>query len=185
MGPTDSDLIRRWQDGESRAFEALVLRWQQPIARLLGHLIGRADLVPDLSQEVFLRVYQAAARYHDTGSFPMWLYRVALNVARDAGRRNRRAPTHLNGFEPVDGRPSPDTICQQRESAQLVLRAIAELPEPMRVVLVLHHYEGLNFEAIARLTETPASTLKSRFGAALGRLRQRLLPLNWEPEDTT
>jgi RNA polymerase sigma-70 factor (ECF subfamily) len=60
---------------------------------------------------------------------------------------------------------------------------LAELPDPLREVLVLRHYEGLNFEQIARLTATPASTLKSRFSAALARLRQRLQELGWEPEE--
>jgi DNA-directed RNA polymerase specialized sigma24 family protein len=66
----------------------------------------------------------------------------------------------------------------------MVAKAVAELPEPLREVLVLHHYEDLNFEEIGRLTQTPASTLKSRFGVALGRLRTRLKESGWSPEET-
>ena len=76
-----------------------------------------------------------------------------------------------------------EAACQQEELAKIVAKAVAELPEPLRIVVVLHHYEGMNFEEMARFTRTPASTLKSRFAAALGRLRERLLPLNGGPED--
>ena len=73
---------------------------------------------------------------------------------------------------------------RQQELAGLVARAVAELPEPLRLVLVLRHYESLSFEEIARLTETPASTLKSRFAVALQRLRERLHYLDFDHEDT-
>jgi RNA polymerase sigma-70 factor (ECF subfamily) len=184
MGPHDPDMIRRWQQGDPRAFEDLVRRWEQPVMRLLGRLVGRTDLVQDLSQEVFLKVHAARTRYRDNGHFATWLYRIALNVARDAGRRRQRDPVAWQGPEPPDRGPPAEVRCQQAEAAEAIARAVAELPAPLREVLVLHHYEGLNFEQIARLTDTPASTLKSRFTAALGRLRTRLHELGWNPEET-
>src|SRR5262249_18631264 len=111
-------------------------------------------------------------------------YRIALNVARDACRRRRQELAPLQDHEPVDPHAPADALCQQREAVQLVARAVAELSEPLREVLVLHHYESLNFEAIARLTGTPASTLKSRFAVALGRLRDRLRQWGWDSEET-
>jgi RNA polymerase sigma-70 factor (ECF subfamily) len=185
MGLTDADLMRSWQQGDSLAFEALVRRWQQPMARLFQRMIGRTDLVPDLCQEVFLKVYDARLRYREQGTFATWLYRIALNVARDAGRRRRRDPVPLENHEPTDPQGAADVQCQQHEGAQLMMQAMTELPDSLREVLVLHHYEGLNFEEIARLTQTPASTLKSRFAAALGRLRTRLQEWGWDPEDTS
>jgi len=184
MGLTDADLMRSWQRGDALAFETLVRRWQQPMARLFHRLLGRADPVPDLCQEVFLRVYQAGARYREQGTFATWLYRIAMNVAHDAQRR--RPPDHrsLDTFEPVDPLAPAEARCQRREAVELLNRALAELPEPLREVLVLHHYEGLKFEEIARLTDTPASTLKSRFAAALSRLRTRLRECGWDPEET-
>jgi RNA polymerase sigma-70 factor (ECF subfamily) len=186
MGPShDRELVERWRRGDPAAFEALVRRWQQPVARLLGRLRGRDESVADLCQEVFLRVYHARARYRENGAFAAWLYRIALNVAHDAGRRRRREPGPLAGHEPADGRAPAEEVCEQEEAAGAVRRAVAELPEPLRVALVLHHYEKLNFEEIARLTGTPASTVKSRFAAALGRLRVRLGQLGWGPEETS
>ena len=182
MGATDADLIRRWQRGDLAAFEDLVRRWQRPVAGFLFRMTGRRDRVADLCQEVFLRVYQAGPRYRESGAFTAWLYRIALNVARDAGRRGRHAPAALPD-EPVDPAAPADAECQRRELADQVARAVADLPEPLRLVLVLHHYDGMSFEAIGRLTGTPASTLKSRFAAALAQLREHLQHLGYGPEE--
>ena len=166
-----------WRNGGPEAFAALVRRWQQPVARFLFHLVGCDESVADLCQEVFLRVYENRERYRETGTFPGWLYRIALNVARDASRRRRKGLHDLRGVELAAKGPSPDAICEQAERGQLVARMVAELPEALRVVLVLRHYEEMSFEQIARLLGEPASTVKSRFSAALRRLRERLRPL--------
>ena len=183
MHGSDADLIARWQQGDAAAFAALVRRWQQPVGRFLARLAGPADRVDDLCQEVFLRVYEAAGRYRETGTFSTWLYRIALNVARDAGRRRRRDPVPLDDTDPAGTGPAPEAVCAGQELARLVARAVAELPDPLREVLVLRHYEDMSFEQIARLTGTPASTLKSRFAAALERLRHRLHQLGCHQED--
>jgi RNA polymerase sigma-70 factor (ECF subfamily) len=189
MEPTDAELMERWQRGNALAFEALVRRWQQPVACLLGRLAGAA-LAPDLCQEVFLHVFNAGPRYRETGAFRTWLYRIVINVARDAGRRRHRqalrlprAPAGLEREVAGNGAGPAEVACR-KEAAQVVGQALSELPEALREVLVLRHYEGLNFEQMARLTGTPASTLKSRFRAALERLRDRLQPLGWGPEET-
>jgi RNA polymerase sigma-70 factor (ECF subfamily) len=180
MDRTDAELMERWRRGDVGAFEALVRRWQQPMARVLARLAG-SERAADLCQEVFLRLYQAGPRYQENNTFAAWLYCIALNVARDAHRR-RRGVVRLGSYEPLADDAPPDTVCR-RESVEVVARLVAELPEPQREVLVLHHHEKLNFETIARLTGTPASTLKSRFAAALTRLRDRLKQLGWGPEE--
>jgi RNA polymerase sigma-70 factor, ECF subfamily len=183
MAQRDEDLIRRWQSGEACAFEELVRRWQQPMGRFLARLVGRLDLVPDLCQEVFLRLYQAGPRYREQGTFSNWLYRIALNVARDTGRRTRHAPVALSTHEVPANGISAEARCEQQEVAQTLTAALAELPSGLREVLVLRHYEDMNFEAMSRLLRTPASTLKSRFAVALQRLRTRLGHLDWHPEE--
>ena len=89
MGQEDAELVRRWQDGEASAFEALVRRWQEPISRFVARLAGSNERAQDLCQEVFLRLYQAGPRYRERGAFSTWLYQIALNVVRDAARRRR------------------------------------------------------------------------------------------------
>jgi RNA polymerase sigma-70 factor (ECF subfamily) len=182
MDAEDADLVGRWQRGDPIAFEALVRRWQGPIARFLHRFTGRHDWVRDLSQEVFLRVYQARERYRDNGAFSSWLYRIAINVAQDTARKNRRQAVSLPDKRKDDSPPA-DVVCQQRELANKVARAITELPEGQRLVLVLRHYEQMSFESIGRLTGVPASTLKSRFAAALARLRSRLEAMGYGPEE--
>ncbi len=182
MGHPDADLMRRWQRGDPAAFATLVDRWQQPVARFLLRLTGRPDRVPDLCQEVFLRVLRAGPKYRESGRFSTWLFRIALNVARDAARRGRHAPEPLADVECDD---RTDEACEQRELAQAVACAVAELPPPQREVLALRHDQGMSFEEMARVLGVPASTLKSRFAAALHRLRARLTELGWSFEETT
>lgn len=179
----DTELIERWRRGDRTAFEELVRRWQRPVGCFLARLTGHADAAGDLCQEVFLRAYRAGPGKHENGSFSAWLYRIALNAARDAARRAKYAPRPLAREVPDRAAPA-DAEAAQRESVRLVATAVAELPEPLRVVLVLHHYEHMNFEAISRLTGTPASTLKSRFATALGKLRDRLQQLGLGPEES-
>src|SRR5690606_37843502 len=97
MNLEDTELIHRWQAGETGAFEDLVRRWELPVARFLGRFIRQTEVVPDLSQEVFLRVYQARTKYRENGAFTTWRYRITWNVARDhVGRRRpvERLPDH-------------------------------------------------------------------------------------------
>jgi RNA polymerase sigma-70 factor (ECF subfamily) len=183
MSGPDAELMQRWQQGDLSAFEQLVRRWQQPIGRFILGMVGHADLVGDLSQEVFLRLYRAGPRYRENGAFAGWLYRIAQNVVRDSARRRPAEILSLHDREVPDARPTADAVCQTRELSQVIAQALAELPEPQRLVLVLHHYEQMNFEEIARLTHTPASTLKSRFAAALNRLRLRLRELGYGPTE--
>jgi RNA polymerase sigma-70 factor (ECF subfamily) len=175
--------MRRWRRGEAAAFAALVDRWQRPVARFLLRHVGRPDRVPDLCQEVFLRVLRAAPRYREEGRFSTWLFQIALNVARDAARRGKHAPEPLIE-EPGASRPPLVEVCERRELARAVACAVAELPPPQREVLALRHDQGMSFEEMARVLNLPASTLKSRFAAALQRLRARLTELGWGYEET-
>jgi RNA polymerase sigma-70 factor (ECF subfamily) len=184
MGHPDGELMCRWRRGDAAAVTALVERWQEPVSRFLLRLVGRPDRVPDLCQEVFLRLLRAAPRYRDEGRFSPWLFQIALNVARDAARRSKRLPAPLaDGQEPCDGHPASLETCERRELARAVACAIAELPPPQREVLALRHDQGMSFEEMAHVLKTPASTLKSRFAVALQRLRNRLAELGWDFEE--
>jgi RNA polymerase sigma-70 factor, ECF subfamily len=182
MDQDDTDLFPGWQSGDPAAFAALVRRWQEPIARFLFHFVGHKEPVQDLCQEVFLRAFLAAPRYRETGEFSAWLYRIALNVARDRVRRIRLNVLPMTDLPGAD--LSPGERCEQQETSAMVTRAIGELPESLRVVLILHHYENVNFEQMARMLGTPASTLKSRLAAALERLRERLRVLAPDNEES-
>src|SRR5438552_2713258 len=117
MGCDDAHLIQRWQQGDAAAFEALVRHWQQPVARFLFRLVGRQEPIHDLCQEVFLRVYLAGPRYRPSAAFSTWLYRIALNVTRDAARRSRREPVSVSDQDVEDRAPPAEAACQQEELA--------------------------------------------------------------------
>jgi RNA polymerase sigma-70 factor (ECF subfamily) len=154
------------------------------VARFLLRVAGRPDRIGDLCQEVFLRVLRAAPRYRETGRFSTWLFQIALNVARDDARRRRKSPGPLpDGEEPSDACPLLADLCEKRELARAVSCAVAELPLSQREVLALRHDEGMSFVEMAEVLKTPASTLKSRFAAALNRLRARLAELGWDFEE--
>ena len=167
LGQADTDLIRRWQ---------------APLARFLSRL-APADQVPDLVQEVLLRLHRAGPTYRENGHFSTWLFQIALNVARDAGRRQAHAAQALPAEEPAATGASAEQRCEARELGELVARAVAELPAPLREVLALRHDRDMNFEEMSRLLGVPASTLKSRFSAALRQLRARLAEWGVSPEE--
>ena len=173
MAEHESELLRRWQEGEHAAFESIVRRWQQPMARFLARMLGNDDGIADLCQEVFLRVYLNRSRYDERGTFSTWLYRIALNIARDSARRRKRLLFPLPAEVAANSR-SAESNWEQRELHEAVVAALAELPEPHREVLVLRHHEDMNFEEMSRLLDVPASTLKSRFAVALRRMQERL-----------
>jgi RNA polymerase sigma-70 factor (ECF subfamily) len=184
----DSDgLIRRWQRGDPAGFAGLVARWQQPMARFLARLVGPAQ-APDLTQEVFVKLYRSARHYRHDGHFQAWLYRLGLNVARDHHRRVAARPA----LQPWNGQERPDDesaaaaqVLVRTELCTAVQHALNVLPLPQREALVLRHYEGQSFEAMARLLGTPATTLKSRFAAALLRVKDELTRQGWGAEDLT
>lgn len=176
MADEDADRMTRWQRGDADAFAAIVARWQRPVARFLTRLAGPSRAA-DLTQDVFVRVLRAAPRYRPTARFSTWLFAIALNVARDAGRRQRFEPAPL----PDD---VPDAADDSSHLGNDVAAAVAELPPTLREVVALRHDQGMNFEEMSRLLGTPASTLKSRFAVALNRLRSRLHAMGYSPEES-
>src|SRR5713226_7356917 len=108
MGNDETDLLQGWQSGDPAAFAALVRRWQGPMARFLFHFVGQRELVQDLCQEVFLRAVLAAPRYRESGQFSAWLYRIALNVARDFARRRQPERKVRQDSELVSDSPNPE-----------------------------------------------------------------------------
>jgi len=179
MAETDAELIRRWNEGQEEAFALLVRRWEQPLARFLARLAVQPDQVADWLQETFLRLHRAGARYRENGHFSTWLFQIALNVARDGARR-RRPFQSLPDVEPASRGMAAEELCQRKEQGERLARAIAELPWPQREVLALRHERGMKFDEMSRLLGVPASTLKSRFAAALMRLRDELRELDDE-----
>lgn len=165
---TDGDRMRRWAAGDRAAFAEIVRAWEGAVGRFAYRLTFDAHAAADITQEVFLRLFRAGAKYHDAGRFKTWLYQIALNLCRDAARSKARKPSVPLTVD-IDP-PGDATEYDHDETAGVVAAAVAALPDHLREVVVLRHYEDMSFEAMGRMLGVPATTLKSRFGVAMKEL---------------
>ncbi len=172
-------------EDDPEAFAQLVARWQKPIQNLCARMTGDPHRGEDLAQETFARLFARRKNYEPTGKFSTFLWRMALNICYDELRKLKRrgeysldeqddesAPFDLE----ADG-PGPDSQLVEGERAEAVRRALVELAEPYRVVVVLRHYEGLKFREIGDVLGIPEGTVKSRMSEALSQLSRMLNPM--------
>ncbi len=172
---SDHELMYRSRLGDAAAFDELVRRWESPVGRVVARLLGAGSDVEDVCQEVFLRVLRARDRYQENGAFSTWLYRIALNLARDTLRRRKRWSWLSLATEELESSAAPAAQdLDRQELGREVEFALAALPQPLREVLVLKHFGQLTFAEVAVVTGLPASTVKSRVQSALERLRSEL-----------
>jgi RNA polymerase sigma-70 factor, ECF subfamily len=168
--------------GDHRAFAQLVERWQQPIHRLCARMTGDPHRGEDLKQETFARVFEKRDSYQPAMPFSTWLWRIALNLCYDELRRvKRRAESPLepeeNGQQEYPAvTPGPDTRLAGLEEGELVRRAVLQLPDIYRSVLVLRFYENLKFRQIAEVLEIPEGTVHSRLVEGIIQLTRILEP---------
>jgi RNA polymerase sigma-70 factor (ECF subfamily) len=171
--------------GDTRAFEVLVLRYQARIVNYASAMVRDAGAAEDVAQETFVRAWRGMGRFRGESSFKTWLYRIATNVARTHldrhGRQARIADRSLDDeAEPLQAgdvpSPAPDaeTSLVRREAID---RALSELPDELRLALVLRDVEGLDYKEIAGVTGAPIGTVESRIFRARRRLRTLLRPL--------
>jgi RNA polymerase sigma-70 factor, ECF subfamily len=174
-GPADpdGDRMRRWAHGDRAAFAEIVRAWEGPVGRFAYRLTLDVHSAADITQEVFLRLFRAGPTYQDAARFKAWLYRVALNLCRDAARSKARKPAVPLTAE-MDP-PGQGHAHEDRETGEVVAAAVAALPAHLREVVVLRHYEDMSFEAMGRLLGVAATTLKSRFAVAMKELEAVLL----------
>jgi len=172
-------------DDDPQAFARLVERWQGPIQRLCIKMLGDAHRAEDLTQEAFARVFARRKDYEPAGRFSTFLWRIALNLCYDELRKiKRRGESSLEGSADERGETDfmadtagPDLQVVADERAEHVRRALLQIPEPYRVVVVLRHYEGLKFREIGEVLDIPEGTVKSRMVEALNQLGRLLKPL--------
>ena len=190
-GNVDALLVQRAQQGEQRAFEMLVIKYQRRIERLIGRMVRDADLVQDIAQESFIRAYRALPQFRGDSAFYTWLYRIAVNTAKKALVDLKRDPvifesamhlpddgdeTSSREIEPSDGE-TPDAVLARKEIAQAVNAAVEALSEDLRQAITLREIEGLSYEEIAELMNCPIGTVRSRIFRARESIAQRLRPL--------
>ena len=161
------------QQGDPQAFGELVRRHRPGVVNVVYRMCGDAALAEEAAQEAFLRAWQNLGRYNPRFAFRSWVYRIALNVAVDALRRER--PTTDLAAEPlVSDAESPEAWLERKQQAEEVRQAVLDLPPASRAALVLREYEALNYHEIAEALDIPLGTVMSRLNYARGRLRQAL-----------
>ena len=180
MARSDEELVQACQAGERSAFDVLVARWEDKIRGAAYRLMGSEEEARDAAQEAFLKAYRALPGFKQEARFSSWLYQITLNLCRDRLRRVKgRTMVSLDALEEVGpviaGRePAALDLVQQLDLRRAVRRAISELSEEQREVVILKEYQGLTFLEIAQALDLPVSTVKTRLYRGLGQLRLRL-----------
>jgi len=184
--PEESDdaLMIRLQEGDQRAFDRLVDRYQGPLHRFFNANTRDRQLAEDLTQETLIKVFDQAWDYLPTGRFRAWMFRVARNLLIDNYRRRSSdalvravkpgtsADTSLSGL--IDDLASPLQHADQRELARLVDGWLAEFPEEQRLTFCLHYFLGVSLPEIAEILESNVATTKSRLRLAREKLQEKL-----------
>jgi RNA polymerase sigma-70 factor (ECF subfamily) len=184
----DQQLVERVQRGDKRAFELLVTKYQRRIFRLLSRMIRDPAEIEDVAQEAFVKAYRALTNFRGESAFYTWLYRIAINTAKNhLVSQGRRVPTTTSsdiedaeGFEDATllrEVATPDSMLQSRQVAEAVNRAIEKLPEELRTAIVLRELEGLSYEEIAETMACPIGTVRSRIFRAREAIANELRPL--------
>lgn len=179
--PSDLQLINQAMQGESRAFDQLVLRYQDRLVHSLEHSLCPREEALDAAQTAFLQAWTRLSTFRGESSFYAWLYRIARNAA--ITRRRKTSPTgSLNqlheesGFEPADSpqHSAPDLPLQQNEDVLCVRRALDSLADEFRQPIVLREIDGLSYEEISNILDIPLGTVRSRIFRARQDLLERL-----------
>ena len=183
---SDEEIVREVLAGEPDRFEELVRRHQRQIVNFIYRMVGDSDLALDMSQEVFIRVYQALARYDPRFKFTTWIYRIASNCAIDRLRRHQFPTVSLDA---TSVGPSGDNVrriqipsqdqdpaesLESRETMQRLESAISRLSPGYRRLIVLRHVNSLRYEQIAAVTGLPLGTVKNRIFRARAILRREI-----------
>ncbi|MBT4521725.1 MAG: RNA polymerase sigma factor RpoE [Halieaceae bacterium] len=169
---TDQQLVAKVQKGDTRAFDMLVLKYQHKIFGLISRYVRDADEVQDIAQEAFIKAYRALPRFRGDSAFYTWLYRIAINTAKNyVVSRSRRPPgsdVDVQDAEYYDGGgalrdlDTPENAFFGAELKVVVDTAIAELPDDLRTAVTLREFDGLSYEDIADIMDCPVGTVRSR-----------------------
>ena len=184
----DQQLVERVQRGDKGAFDLLVVKYQRKIFRLLSRLIRDTAEIEDVAQEAFVKAYRALPNFRGDSAFYTWLYRIAINTAKNyLVSQGRRAPTSTQAdvedaetFDDGDhlrDLNTPDSMLVTKQVAEAVNRAIDTLPEDLRTAIVLRELEGLSYEEIAESMQCPIGTVRSRIFRAREAIALELRPI--------
>jgi len=183
----DQLLVERVQKGDKRAFDLLIQKYQHRIVSLVSRYVSDSSEAQDVAQEAFIKAYRAIGRFRGDSAFYTWLYRIAINTAKNwIVARNRRPPA--SDIDAVDAEQygmsgrlkdisTPENEMLREEIERTVYGTIAELPEDLRTAIMLREMDGMSYEEIATTMECPIGTVRSRIFRAREAIDEKLKPL--------
>lgn len=185
--PSDEQLVVRVQKGDKRAFDLLVLKYQQKVHSIVSRFVRDADEVADVVQESFIKAYRAIPNFRGDSQFYTWLYRIAVNTAKNyLVSRSRRPPAsdvdvadaeYYSGSDYLKDLGTPENNLFRDELEAVIVKAIADLPEDLRTAVTLREYEGLSYEGISEIMDCPVGTIRSRIFRAREAIDAHVLKL--------
>ncbi|MEQ8230785.1 MAG: RNA polymerase sigma factor RpoE [Gammaproteobacteria bacterium] len=184
---TDTELVRRVQDGDRKAFDLLVLKYQHRIVKLVSRYVREPSEALDVTQETFLKAYRALPNFRGDSAFYTWIYRIAINTAKNHLVALSRRPNEVD-IENADGEPigldelqksleTPEHLLLTDEIRETILEAMRRLPDDLREAITLREVDGLSYDEIAQVMECPIGTVRSRIFRAREAIDERLRPL--------
>jgi len=184
---TDQQLVDRVFKGDKHAFDLLVLRYQHRILGLIGRFIRDPAEVEDIAQEAFIKAYRALPKFRGDSAFYTWLYRIAINTAKNyMVARGRRPPTtdvdvedaeFLENNAPLADIGTPEANQEKDDLQRVINEAIEDLPEDLRTAFTLREFSGLSYEEITEIMGCPVGTVRSRIFRARETLDKKIRPL--------
>jgi RNA polymerase sigma-70 factor (ECF subfamily) len=190
----DLQLVERVRQGDQRAFGILVEKYQRKLMRLLSRMVRDQHEVEDIAQEAFIKAYRALPQFRGDAAFYTWLYRIAVNTAKNyLSSRNRSMPTvsdqAMNDDDEPDERlvaqdiSTPETELLSKQVAIAVNQAVDALPQELRQAITLREIEGMSYEEIADTMACPIGTVRSRIFRAREAIAAKLRPILGTPDD--
>ena len=185
---TDTELVTRVQHGDKSAFDLLVLKYQHRIIKLVGRYVREPADALDVTQDAFFKAYRALPNFRGESAFYTWLYRIAINTAKNHLVAAARRPSDVDLGSNEDGEQfeiedmqstleTPERLLLTEEIRQTVIDAIGKLPDDLRTAIVLREVDGLSYEEIATVMDCPIGTVRSRIFRAREAVDLRLKPL--------
>jgi RNA polymerase sigma-70 factor (ECF subfamily) len=170
--PTDHQLVLRVQKGDKRAFDLLVLKYQYKLQAIVSRFVRDTDEVADVTQEAFIKAYRALPKFRGDSQFYTWLYRIAINTAKNylVSKSRRPSSTDIDvadaeqfaDNEKLIDDTSPEDFIMTQELGQVIKDSLSQLPEDLRTALTLREFEGMSYEEIADVMGCPVGTVRSR-----------------------
>jgi len=183
----DQELVARVQKGDKKAFDVLVIKYQQKVIKLVMRFVRDPVEAQDVSQEAFIKAYRALPKFRGDSAFYTWLYRIAINTAKNhlvaQGRRPPNDDIDATEAEQYEGamalkeHATPEHMLLKDELQNTVFKAIEDLPEDLRTAITLREIEGLSYDEIAQAMNCPVGTVRSRIFRAREAIDNRIRPL--------